>query len=146
MGNVCFPHNGVILFILRCLLTSCLILMHFCIMSYIFICEKSCILPFLYLPIVICVHTCCNFLFLVLPSHVLMTLKRIYYFLNLHLSCRLSKCFRIPRIGILYIYYIISIEISTDCSVHRILSKFVSTILLFSLNMSVALHIFQFGE
>ena len=146
MGNVCFPHNGVILFILRCLLTSCLIVMHFCIMSCIFIFEKSCILSFLHLPIVICIHTCFNFSFLVLPSHVLMTLKRIYYFKNLLRSCRLSTCFHIPRIWIFYVYYIISIDISTECSVHRILSEFFSTILLFSLNMSVTLHIFQFRE
>ena len=146
MRNVCFSLNGVILFILRCLLTSCLIVMHFRIMSCMFIYEKSCILSFLHLPIVICVHTYCNFSFLVLPSHVLMTLKRIYYFKNLYRSCRLSTCFHIPRIWILYVYYIISIDISTECSIHRILSKFFSTFLLFLLNMLVTLHIFQFRE
>ena len=146
MRNVCFSLNGVILFILRCLLTSCLIVIHFCIMSCMFIYEKSCILSFLHLPIVICVHTCCSFLFSVLQSYVFMTLKRIYYFKNLHRSCRLSRCFHIPRIWIHYVYYIIIIVISAECSVHRILSKYFSTILLFSLNVSVALYIFQFRE
>ena len=56
-------------------LTSCLIVMHLCIMPYILISKKRFMLSFLYLPTFICIHTCFKFFLLVFNNAIRLLLR-----------------------------------------------------------------------
>ena len=68
--NFRFSHNELYLFILRCLLTSYLIVMHFCIMMLILIYHRRSISSIHSLPTATCLHIFCKLWFPVSWRHV----------------------------------------------------------------------------